>query len=270
MGASQYYYNSSYTPRLLLKMASGAKQHLNSSNCLEAVAGFGNRGKDGDTQLFVNHQSQNTHHGGTALVKFNGSLAEFGGFIESVPAKVKVVVTKIAGEFATNKVTHYENFKGTDQGKDLEVSGVRDGFNGSVSTGDIGELSSRKVNASRESDSGFGDKVSDNGDHGDTSVLDFGKSEAVEFGLVGIGDKAQRIPEAQRQHGTKVIFKGLEGALGRSLLGGDERFGGGKSKGKDGGGLHDEFDEWMVKKEKFLFGSLCNGRRWTKLKILDR
>jgi len=51
------------------------RPHLPERDCL---------GKDGDTQLVVNHQGKHTHLGGTALVKLDGTLLELGFFIKSV------------------------------------------------------------------------------------------------------------------------------------------------------------------------------------------
>ena len=45
-------------------------------------------GKDGDAQLFVNHKSEDSHHGGTSVVQFNTTLLELGFFIKGVPAEV--------------------------------------------------------------------------------------------------------------------------------------------------------------------------------------
>eukprot|EP00529_Nitzschia_sp_RCC80_P036396 CAMPEP_0113474770 /NCGR_PEP_ID=MMETSP0014_2-20120614/18766_1 /TAXON_ID=2857 /ORGANISM="Nitzschia sp." /LENGTH=197 /DNA_ID=CAMNT_0000367649 /DNA_START=351 /DNA_END=944 /DNA_ORIENTATION=+ /assembly_acc=CAM_ASM_000159 len=48
---------------------------------------------EGDTQLFVDHQCQETHLGGTAVVELDGTLGELGGFVEGVPAEVDESVT---------------------------------------------------------------------------------------------------------------------------------------------------------------------------------
>ena len=45
-------------------------------------------GKNGDTHLFVNHESKDTHLSSTAIVQFNGTLLHLGGIVQLVPAKV--------------------------------------------------------------------------------------------------------------------------------------------------------------------------------------
>ena len=43
----------------------------------------------------MNHQTKDTHHGGTALVELDGALAELGLFVECVPARVEEVVAEV-------------------------------------------------------------------------------------------------------------------------------------------------------------------------------
>merc|ERR1719203_1422753 len=41
--------------------------------------------------LFVHHKSENSHHGGTSVVQFDGTLSELGLFAEGVPSEVESV-----------------------------------------------------------------------------------------------------------------------------------------------------------------------------------
>ena len=81
-------------------------------------------GKNGNSQLFVDHQTKNSHHSGTPVVEFNGSLAQLGSFIEGVPSKVSQSVAKVAGEFSSSEIPHDENFQSSDKADNLNVSKV--------------------------------------------------------------------------------------------------------------------------------------------------
>jgi hypothetical protein len=48
----------------------------------------GSGGEKGDTELFVDHEAEESHLGGTSLVQLNGTLGNLGLFIELLPAKV--------------------------------------------------------------------------------------------------------------------------------------------------------------------------------------
>lgn len=100
-------------------------------------------------------------------------------------------------------------------GKDLSLSGIRDGspgvnwsHGGKVTEGNIvGKLS-------REVDSGGVDKVTGGGNHGATSILELGGTEPVK-GLVGTnGGKAHRIEQLDRSGATWHISKSIEGSAG--------------------------------------------------------
>lgn len=68
----------------------------------------------------------------------------------------------------------------------------------------------------------LGDQISDNGKHGDTSVLEFDVSESVELFFITIGNKSKGVEETKRSLGTKFVLEGSQrGGLGR-LLGGSE------------------------------------------------
>lgn len=111
--------------------------HLVLSN-LEGVFSSGRGRDERDTQLLVDHQTKDTHLCSTSLIQFDGALTGLGGFIKGIPAKVDysrrmarvcervdsgsqlsltVVVSQIARELATNKITHDEDFQGTNEGK---------------------------------------------------------------------------------------------------------------------------------------------------------
>ena len=154
--------------------------------------------------------------------------------IKGVPAKVKGVVTEVTNKLSSGNVLHDEKLKSSNEGNNLGNSGTRDGGKSTKAVGDISESGSGVVNVSRKADSGLLDEVSDDGKHGDTSVLDLDVTETVELLLVTIGDKAKGIEESERSLGTKLVLEGLEGGGGGGLLGGSESGGGGDEGGKDG------------------------------------
>jgi hypothetical protein len=188
-------------------------------------------------KFVVNHKSEKTHHGGTALVQFDGTLLKLGLFVEAIPSEVNEVVTEVTNELSAGDVLHDGKLQETNKGKNLEGTGNRNG-GGSLPAGrNVGELGSGVVNVSRKADSGSGDQVSDNTQHADAAVLDLDVSEAVELLLVTIGNKAKGIEESKRSLGTEFILESLQGSAGGSLLGRGESGGRGDEGGKDGG-LH--------------------------------
>jgi hypothetical protein len=164
-------------------------------------------GKKRDAQLLVDHKGQDSHHGGTALVELGGTLLELGLGIESVPAKVDQVVTEVTNEFVgSSHVTHDRGLQATNKEQKLDKSSGRDGLEGGESVGDGGKGGARQVNGSWKTDTSLLDEVSNNGKHGNTSVLDFYKSQAVELFLVTISNKSKRIKElySERKERDKV------------------------------------------------------------------
>ena len=50
--------------------------------------------------LLVHHEAKDAHHGGTAVVELNGTLAELGVLREGIPAEVEGAVAEISGELS--------------------------------------------------------------------------------------------------------------------------------------------------------------------------
>ena len=189
------------------------------------------------SELVVDHKSQKTHHGGTALVQLNGTLLKLGLFIEAVPAEVKGSVAEVTWEFSSGDVLHDGQFKEANEGEDLKGSSNWNLGGSLPAGGDVRELGSRHVNVSWKADSGSGGQVSDNTKHADTSVLDLDVTKTVELFLVTILNKAKRIEESKRRLGTKGILEGVQGGGLGSLLDRGEGRGSSDKGGKDGG-LH--------------------------------
>jgi hypothetical protein len=195
--------------------------------------------KDRNAQLLVDHKGKDTHLGGTALVEFDQTLLHLGLLIEGVPAEVDAVVTEVTNEFSSGDVLHDSKLKEADEGDDLTNTGTRDGSEGSESVGDGLESGSRDVKVSRKTDSGLLDKVSSDGKHGNTSVLELDETQAVESGLVTIGNEAKGIPETKRNQGTELVFEGhIGGDRSTGSVLGRGKGGGTSEEGGDDNGLH--------------------------------
>ena len=150
----------------------------------------------------MDHKGEDSHLGGTSLVELDGTLGKLGLLIEGVPSEVKGVVTEVTDEFSSGDVLHDGKLKEANEGNKLGNSGSRDGVEGGESVGDILELKSRVVDVSGETDSSFLDEVSNDGEHGDASVLDLDVSETVELFLVSISNEAEGVEESKRSLGT--------------------------------------------------------------------
>ena len=195
--------------------------------------------------MFVNHQGKDSHLGGTSLVELNSTLAQLGLSIEGVPAEVKGAVAEVTNEFSSGDVLHDGKLEETNEGDNLSETGRWDGVDGSETSWDGLEGGAGEVNVAWETGSGLGHKVSDNGKHGDTSVLDLDVSETVELLLVTVGNQAKRIEESERSLGTELAFEGVEGSHLGGGLGWSESSSGGK-EGCDDNRLHFYFRDEQI------------------------
>ena len=94
-------------------------------------------------ELLVDHEAEDAHHGGTAVVELDGALGELGLLIEGVPAEVEGTVAEVTGEFTglgtVGGVLHDEELEEANEGDDLEKALLGDGV-GAEDGGDaIGE-----------------------------------------------------------------------------------------------------------------------------------
>mmetsp|Transcript_9030 Transcript_9030/g.22384 ORF Transcript_9030/g.22384 Transcript_9030/m.22384 type:complete len:271 (-) Transcript_9030:41-853(-) len=197
---------------------------------------------DGSSQLFVDHKSENSHHGGTAIVEFDGTLGELGLLIEGVPSEVKGSVTEVTDELVSGSfnVLHDEELEGTNGGDHLEESGLRDGVGSrdggpSVRVGVEGV--SGLVDGSGKVDTVSGGDLSKEGKHTNAAVLDLDESETVELFLVTVFNESERIEESERRLGSEGILEGSQGGGGLALLDRSES-GSRGDKGGNNGGLH--------------------------------
>ena len=155
-------------------------------------------------------KTEDAHHGGTALVELDGALLELLLLGEGVPTEVNAEghVAEIAGELAgSGNVTHDEELEPSDEEDDLEEALAGDGIGavqGGEAVGDVRELAAAEVDGTAKVDTGTGDDVSKEGKHGNAAMLDLNVTEAVELGLVAVGDKAEGVEEAKRGLGSEL------------------------------------------------------------------
>ena len=192
--------------------------------------------------MFVDHESKDSHHGGTAVVELDGTLGELGLFVEVVPSEVEGSVTEVTDELVSGSfdVLHDSKLEDGDKGNNLCQTGLRDGVvtgNGGPSVGEGVKAISGVVDGSRKVGSVTGGDLSKEGKHTNTSVLDFDVSETVEVFLVTVFNESERIEESERWLGSKGVFEGGQRSGGDGLLGRSESSGGGDKGGKYGG-LH--------------------------------
>ena len=130
-----------------------------------------------------------------------GVILDLGGFIEFVPSEVKSSVSVVTWEFGLDSWDPHslsvDNLGNGEESKHLEKNVV------SVSLiGDQGWERGKAVwdsLGSWESDSGGCGQVSNNGKHGNTSVLQFILAKDVESFLVSVLDKAKGIENTKLQ-----------------------------------------------------------------------
>mmetsp|Transcript_4199 Transcript_4199/g.11406 ORF Transcript_4199/g.11406 Transcript_4199/m.11406 type:complete len:264 (-) Transcript_4199:10-801(-) len=206
-------------------------------------------GKDGDTHHFVSNKSPNSHHCRAALVQFNGALLELGCFIQLIPSKVQGTIAVVTREGRISRHVAVASFR--QEGKEDHLTNHVQSV-GRISKGRKGLQSVGDAFGARESDSGSGGQVANDGEHGNTTVLDFAFAEFVKVVLVAIGNQVERIPVAEGSDNSGNIGKGLGPSVqGRSLvaglLGGSKGGGGGQEGGKNGS-LHGGW-QWGVKEK---------------------
>jgi hypothetical protein len=187
--------------------------------------------------LFVHHESENTHLGSTSVVQLDGTLLELGLGSEVVPAEVEGSITEVTFELSSSSdILHDEKLEDSNEKDHLSESSCGDGIRARDSGKAIWvvrEGIAGKVNVSRQVESGTGDDLSKEGKHTNAAVLELNVTKAFELGLVTVSDKTERVVEAKRFLSTKFS---LESTKGRNLVGllrWSESSGRGDEGGKD-------------------------------------
>ena len=153
--------------------------------------------QDGHAHSFVDDQSGDSHHGGTALVELDGALSHLGGIVKLVPSKVQGAVAVVTDEFgsdagpgglAVGDLGSHDESSHLDQDQLALLGGVK-GLEGGQTIGDI--------LGSGEADSGGSHQVADDGKHGHASVLDLGLAKTVELLDISVLADAKGVPVAK-------------------------------------------------------------------------
>jgi hypothetical protein len=223
-------------------------------------------------KLFMDHQTENSHHSRTSVVQLNSSLGKLGRLIEFIPSKVKGAVTEITNKCVlAGNILHDEKLKEANEEKDLEPAIGGDGVGAEESIKSIGirvEGISGGVNITGDVHSSTGDDVTQEGKLADTSVLDLDVTKAIEAGLAGIVEQAEGVEETKRRLGTKLTLEGVEGGGGLAGLGRGKCGGGGGKSGEGGKLHHGGVCEIVTSDRKLWLDRECGGRRrgWRRRK----
>ena len=193
-------------------------------------------------QAGVHHAAGDTKHGGTSVLDLNieGTVTGLRVFdlarVSSGDGSGGSVVTsrKVLGSSGVFGSRHGDKLSKSSEKGDLDKSEGRDGGKGRDShtvVHDGGERNfSLKVKGSREGNSEFLDQHTDEGNHGDTSVLDFDGTTTGEG--VGVLHESKGIEEVE---GSGVDSEAIGGA-GITVDGGGDASSLGRREGDGGGG----------------------------------
>ena len=195
----------------------------------------------------MHHEADDSHLRCAPVVELDGHLLFLPFVAEIVPCELVAVldtVAEVSGELpGPGDVAHYSQLKETGEENHLKDASHGDGIladDGSHAVGVGVERVSGEVDISRQVDSGAGGDLPEEGKHGDASVLELNKAEAVELLLAGAIKHVQGIPKAEgglRTNLVRVVGGGLERGGGHVSLGGGEG-GGGAGEGGEEDGLH--------------------------------
>ena len=199
-------------------------------------------------QAGVHHAAGDTKHGGTSVLDLDveGTVTGLRVFdlarVSSGDGSGGSVVTsrKILRTSGVLSGRHGDGLGNSSEKKDLDKSEGRDGGKSRESHSVVEDRRERnfslKIKGSREGDAKFLDHHTDEGSHGDTSVLDFDGTTTGEG--VGILSKSKRIEKVKRTRVDSKTIRGagisVDGGGSACLLGRGEGGGRGGKGGKDG------------------------------------
>jgi len=131
----------------------------------------------------VDHESKESQHSVTSVVKINTTCEVLLLLVEGVPPKFKTIVTEVTNKLAwlrtVDKIHYHEIFKETSKGKHLEKTGIRNGLDDGSTVGYGFEGSSGKIDLSWKTYSVAGDDLTKESKHADAVVLDLDITKAV-------------------------------------------------------------------------------------------
>ena len=170
------------------------------------------------------HHGQDAHLRGAAVVELDRALGLLSLLGHGVPRRSEGVSAdgEVPGEGALH-VLHHSQLKEADERDDLGEARRRDL---GQSRHAVGHVREREVRGVREHAGQAGvllGQVAGDGEHRNAAVLDLHVPEALKALLVGVGQEAERVPEAEGGLGADLRLEGhLHGGrgLGRGGQGG--------------------------------------------------
>ena len=151
-------------------------------------------------ELLVDHEGEDAHHGGAALVELLGAelvLLLLGGVSDEADGEAGAGA-EVAGEGSLVLAPDGE-LEEADEEEDLGDAGEGDFVQGGEARGDVLEADALfDGEVSAETEAGGGPKVAEEGELGDAAVLELDVTEAIKAILVGVLQKAEGIVEAER------------------------------------------------------------------------
>ena len=183
----------------------------------------------------MNHEGEDTHLGGAAVVELDGELSVDGLLVPAGSLELSGLDVVLAGGVA--------ELDEANEGDDLGSTGGRDGVEGGEA-GLHGGEGKAVGDVTREADASGGDEVAENGKHSDAAVLGLDGAQAVEASLVSVLEQTKRVPEAERRLGSDGVLEvHLESGGASGHAGGGEG-GGAEEGGEDGDEL--EHGCWLT------------------------
>mmetsp|Transcript_5098 Transcript_5098/g.12817 ORF Transcript_5098/g.12817 Transcript_5098/m.12817 type:complete len:204 (+) Transcript_5098:382-993(+) len=195
---------------IVLQGGDGGCQHYTALTLADLMAGEDVARQDRHAHFFVNHEAEDAHLRGPAVIKLDRPLPQLRGIVELVPAEVQLAVPEVAHEFRlvvqpvgvpVHDLGHREEEEHLDQDL-LPGVGRTQRRPRSEARGDVrGKI--------REAISGCGREVSDDGEHGDAAVLELDEAETIESILIGVLEHAEGIEQAEGGLGAEFGFEGV-------------------------------------------------------------
>mmetsp|Transcript_23052 Transcript_23052/g.51179 ORF Transcript_23052/g.51179 Transcript_23052/m.51179 type:complete len:208 (-) Transcript_23052:85-708(-) len=183
--------------------------------------------------LLVDHKAKDAHLSCSAVVELDGALLVLPVVGLLVPTEVEGAVAEVALELRLPV--------GGDSGSLalVAVGGLHEGPGGDhlspdhAGNGRNGIKTGGNVLGTRETNTGSGGEVSNDGKHGNTAVLELNPTEVFEALLALTVEVSHRIEEAKRRLDAKLLVERGRKGGGRGGLGGGGGEGGGA--GNEGG-----------------------------------
>ena len=159
-------------------------------------------------ELLVDHEGEDAHHGGTALVELLGAevvLLLLGGVADESNGEAGSGA-EVTGEGSLVLAPDGELEEANEE-EDLGEAGEGDLVQGAEAGGDVLEADAELLGeVAGEAKAGGGPEVAEEGKLGNTAVLELDVTETVEALLVGVLQKAERIIEAEGLLDTDCVL----------------------------------------------------------------